>query len=104
MKVLMINGSANVQGCTYTALKEIEKELNAQNIETEIVSLGNKPIRDCMGCCSCRNTASNTCVFEDDIIKKLLDIKWWEWEDSLIEKYADSFTSPDSFIKKIIEY
>lgn len=42
--------------------------------------------------------------FEDDIIKKLLDIKWWEWEDSLIEKYADSFTSPDSFIKKIIEY
>ena len=25
MKVLMINGSANVQGCTYTALKEIEK-------------------------------------------------------------------------------
>ena len=46
MKVLMINGSANVQGCTYTALKEIEKELNAQNIETEIVSLGNKPIRD----------------------------------------------------------
>ena len=65
MKVLMINGSANVQGCTYTALKEIEKELNAQNIETEIVSLGNKPIRDCMGCCSCRNTASNKCVFED---------------------------------------
>ena len=30
MKVLMINGSANVQGCTYTALKEIEKELNAK--------------------------------------------------------------------------
>ena len=73
MKVLMINGSANVQGCTYTALKEIEKELNAQNIETEIVSLGNKPIRDCMGCCSCRNTASNKCVFEDDIINSIIE-------------------------------
>ena len=73
MKVLMINGSANVQGCTYTALKEIEKELNAQNIETEIVPLGNKPIRDCMGCCSCRNSGSGKCVFEDDIINSIIE-------------------------------
>ena len=27
-KVLLINGSPNKEGCTYTALKEVEKELN----------------------------------------------------------------------------
>ena len=33
MKVLMINGSPNKTGCTFTALKEIEKELIKENIE-----------------------------------------------------------------------
>ncbi|MGN1125231.1 MAG: flavodoxin family protein [Candidatus Gastranaerophilaceae bacterium] len=73
MKVLMINGSANVKGCTYTALKLIEDELNKHNIDTEIVSLGNKPIRDCMGCGTCRKTASCKCVFDDDIINSLIE-------------------------------
>ena len=52
MKVLLINGSANLSGCTYTALNEVQKALNENEIETEIISLGNKPIRDCMGCCT----------------------------------------------------
>ena len=29
LKVLMINGSPHKEGCTYTALKEIEKELTS---------------------------------------------------------------------------
>ena len=36
MKVLLVNGSPHKEGCTYTALREVEKELNNQNIETEI--------------------------------------------------------------------
>ena len=36
MKVLLVNGSPNKKGCTYTALCEVEKELNKFNIETEI--------------------------------------------------------------------
>ena len=40
MKVLLINGSANVRGCTYTALAEVGKALNNEGIETEIISLG----------------------------------------------------------------
>ena len=31
MKVLLINGSPNKTGCTYTALSEVEKVLNANN-------------------------------------------------------------------------
>lgn len=40
MKVLLINGSPNKTGCTYTALSEVEKVLNANNIETELLYLG----------------------------------------------------------------
>ena len=49
MKVLMINGSANKQGCTFTALSEIAKVLEQEGIESEIVQIGSHPIRDCIG-------------------------------------------------------
>ena len=41
MKVLLVNGSPNGHGCTYTALKEIEKTLRAEGVETEMFYLGN---------------------------------------------------------------
>jgi multimeric flavodoxin WrbA len=72
MKVLLINGSSNVRGCTYTALSEIETVLNKEDIKTEIISLGNKPIRDCMGCKTCRNNGGK-CVFEDDIVNEIVE-------------------------------
>jgi len=54
MKVILINGSPHEKGCTYTALCEVEKALNAQGIETEIFWIGNKPITGCIGCGACR--------------------------------------------------
>ena len=33
MKVLLINGSPKEKGCTYTALCEVAKTLNEENIE-----------------------------------------------------------------------
>ena len=69
MKVLLINGSPNGHGCTYTALKEIEKTLRQEGVETEMFYLGNKPIGGCIGCGSCRKTGK--CV-QDDIVNKLL--------------------------------
>ena len=63
MKVLLINGSPKANGCTATALKEVEKELNKQGIETEIIHVGNKDIRGCIACKSCYKTGK--CVFND---------------------------------------
>ena len=40
MKVLMLNGSRNAKGCTFTALSEIAKELTAEGIDSEIVHIG----------------------------------------------------------------
>ena len=63
MKVLMLNGSCNPKGCTYTALTEVGKTLTSAGIDYEIVQLGGGPVRDCIGCNQC---SKNGCVFTDD--------------------------------------
>ena len=65
MKVILINGSPKEKGCTYTALREIEKQLQKNNIETEIFWLGNKPISGCIGCGSCLKTGK--CFMQDKV-------------------------------------
>jgi multimeric flavodoxin WrbA len=63
MKVLLINGSPNANGCTFTALSEVAKTLNGNGVDTEIVHVGNKDIRGCIGCRKCRENGK--CVFND---------------------------------------
>ena len=38
-KVLLINGSGNEHGCTFTALSEAARALNEEGVETEIINL-----------------------------------------------------------------
>ena len=59
MKVLLVNGSPHKEGCTYTALKEVEKELINSGIETEMIWLGVKPISGCLGCAQCIKRGPN---------------------------------------------
>lgn len=72
MKVLLINGSPKAKGCTYTALTEIAKELEKENIEAEIFHVGNKPIRGCTACGGCSKT-DGICVFNDDTVNEALE-------------------------------
>lgn len=65
MKALLVNGSPRAKGCTYTALTELAKTLEAEGIETEIVHVGNKNIRGCIACRKCHSTGSGKCVFDD---------------------------------------
>lgn len=69
MKVLMINGSPNKSGCTYTALSIVAEALAAEGVESEIVWLGNGPVWDCIGCGACRKTGN--CVFDGDNLSAL---------------------------------
>ena len=64
-KVLLINGSPNAQGCTYTALREVEKSLNKNGVETEIFQIGRGPVQGCIGCRGCGKTGK--CVFDDGV-------------------------------------
>ena len=63
MKVLMINGSPHKEGNTYIALKEMEKIFREEGVDTEIVQVGNKPVRGCIGCRACAKQGK--CVFDD---------------------------------------
>lgn len=67
MMVLLINGSPNEMGCTYTGLKEMEKIFNNFGVETEIVYLGKKAIPGCIACSKCRTTGK--CIFDDEVNK-----------------------------------
>ena len=72
MKVLLINGSPNEHGCTYTALSETAETLQKHGIDTEILYLGKKPVAGCIACGKCRETGK--CVFDDkvnEVIDKL---------------------------------
>ena len=71
MKVLLVNGSPHEKGCTYTALEEVLKTLNAGGIETEIFQIGTKPLAGCIACKNCRETGH--CVFSDRV-NDFLDI------------------------------
>ena len=63
MKVILINGSPNAKGCTYTALEEVSKTLKSEGIETAIIHVGHKDIRGCIGCRQCKTKGK--CVFND---------------------------------------
>lgn len=63
MKVLMVNGSPHREGNTYIALHELEKIFSEENIETEILHIGNKEIRGCIACYACKEKGK--CVFDD---------------------------------------
>lgn len=63
MKVLMINGSPHAKGNTYTALHEMEKIFSENNVETEILHIGNQAVRGCIACYSCMKNGK--CVFDD---------------------------------------
>lgn len=65
MKVLMINGSPRLGGNTAMALEEMKKVFEAEGIETELVQVGQKAIRGCIACRSCKTTGK--CVFDDGV-------------------------------------
>lgn len=63
MKVLMLNGSPRKDGNTETALKEMAKIFSENGVETEMIQVGNRDIRGCIACLSCKKTGK--CVFND---------------------------------------
>jgi multimeric flavodoxin WrbA len=65
MKVILVNGSPHVNGCTYTALEEVAVTLNSERIETQIFHIGTKPLSGCTACMACVKTGQ--CIFSDTV-------------------------------------
>ena len=62
-KVILLNGSPHIHGCTATALEEMIKVFEAAGIETELIQVGSKETRGCIACGRCQELGK--CVFDD---------------------------------------
>lgn len=65
MKVLMLNGSPRAKGNTSLALSEMKNIFEKENIDVEIIQVGNKDIRGCIACGRCGELGK--CVFDDTV-------------------------------------
>ena len=66
MKVLMLNGSFNPGGSTSAGLEIMAKTFAEEGVETEIITVGAKPIADCIACGKCAEL--KRCVFANDAV------------------------------------
>ena len=101
MKVLLINGSPRQKGNTATALAEVASQLSSEGIESEIVWIGNKPIRGCIACGQCAAQGLGRCVFDDDICNRISE-KFKEI-DALIVGSPVYYGQPNGALLSIIQ-
>ncbi len=71
MKVLMLNGSFNPDGSTNAGLEIMAKTFVDEGVETEIVTVGGKPIADCIACGKCKELGR--CVFGNDAVNEFAE-------------------------------
>lgn len=99
-KVLLINGSPNEFGCTYTALKEVADTLQENDVKSEIVYLGKKPIAGCIDCGKCFEIGK--CVFNDKVNELL--VKMDEYDGIVVDSpvyYAGPTGQICSFLDRL---
>ena len=41
--------------------------------------------------------------FDEEAIRKLLELKWWDWPDEKLKKYGEYFNSPEKLFEMIGE-
>ena len=71
MKVIAFNGSPHPHGVVDKALITVAEALTQENIDVEIIHIGNQIIRGCMACGRCRTL--KRCVYTDDIVNQCFD-------------------------------
>lgn len=99
MKVVLVNGGPHKDGCTNLALEEVQKTLNANDIETELIWLGNKAISGCIGCNHCLKN-NNQCFIDDEVNKFINKI---EKTDGFIFGTPVHFAAVSGMIKPFMD-
>lgn len=98
-KVLLLNGSPRANGCTERALKEMIDVFEKKGIETELVHVGNKAIRGCIACNSCRKTGK--CVFDNDPVNEIAGK--FEEADGLVIGSPVYYASPNGTLISLMD-
>ena len=78
MKVIAVNGSARKDGNTSDLIKIVLEELSKEGIETELIELSGKNLRNCLACYKCFENKNGKCIIDSDIL------------NGIIEKMADA--------------
>ena len=97
-KVILLNGSPHVNGCTATALNEMIKVFEQEGVETELVQVGKASIRGCIACGSCGRTGK--CVF-NDLVNEVAE-KFKE-ADGLVVGSPVYYSSPNGTILSFLD-
>lgn len=66
MKIVAFNGSPRRKGNTSILIDEMFTIFQHENIETEMIQLGNKPIHGCTACGKCREIQDGKCHIKND--------------------------------------
>ena len=98
MKVLMINGSPHKNGTTYRALTEVSSALNNNGIETEIITVGDKPVTGCLACGACSKLGK--CV-KDDVVNEI--IEKLKVSDGLVVGSPVYYSSMNGTLKSVLD-
>ena len=97
-KVLLLNGSPHVHGCTATALEEMIKVFEEEGVETELIQVGIKEIRGCIACGTC--SLKGKCVF-DDLVNEVAPK--FEEADGLVVGSPVYYGSPNGTILSFMD-
>ncbi len=73
MKVVAFNGSARKKGNTQHCIDLVLRELTAEGIETESISLSGKNIRGCIACLKCFTSQDKRCAVDVDFLNECLE-------------------------------
>ncbi len=98
MKVIILNGSPKAHGNTATALHEVERVLQLQDIETEWIHVGHLQIPGCVACNRCWKTG--VCKYGDlvnEISEKMRDA------DGLLVGSPVYFASPNGTLLSLLD-
>ncbi len=97
-KVLLLNGSPHVHGCTAAALEEMIKVFEEEGVETELIQVGIKDIRGCVACGTC--SLKGKCVF-DDLVNEVAPK--FEQADGLVVGSPVYYGSPNGTILSFMD-
>ena len=98
-KVLLINGSPHAQGCTWTALHEVQKTLEQEGVETTLLQVGHRAVRGCVACGFCNS--NGRCVFDDDPVNEAARL--FEAADGLIVGSPVYYGSPNGTLLSFLD-
>ncbi len=68
-RIILLNGSPHPKGCTAVALDEMIKVFEKEGMECELIHVGDKDIRGCVGCRYCER--NGWCIADGDILNEV---------------------------------